>query len=731
MGLPSLSEHALLLMWIQLLVMVLVARSLGALMQRMGQPRVIGELLAGVVLGPSVLVKLWPAAGDVLIPQEIGSAAPIVTIGWIGVAFLLVLTGFETDLKLVRQQGRTSMLVSIGGLAIPFAAGLAAGLLMPDSLMGEGATTTAFVLFIAVALSISSLPVIAKILGELGLMRRNFAQITVAVGMVNDLIGWLALGIIATLGRTSELTASAVIFPLLAIGVILLVAFTVGQRGVDALLRRARKREGDGADALGMTLIITFAFAVATQLARSDAVLGAYIAGILVGRSRFFQERTRKQLQSVNSVVFAPVFFATAGLRVDLASLTDPSALAWAGIILVVAVASKVVGAYGSARIARLSNREGLALAVGLNARGAVEVVIATVGLTIGVLNTASYTAIVVMAIVTSVMAPPLLRLIVRGWRGSPEEQRRLEHEEALERNLLIRPGRLLMPTRGGPNSLSVARVLDAAWPHESAVTLLAIAEPDGQRPDLTAIAAAFSNRDVEVRHHRGHALDAVVAESRLGYAVLGLGSQDSFTDGKILSPVVDDLLSVSLVPMVIVRRGRGDGRDNGGDTWNGFRRALVPVTGSTGSRAAQELGYSLAQRTGTDLVLTHIVNREVGAEVSAASSADPSVMRQVRSSVARSVGGVLRQALSHAKEHNVDARATVRSGAIRGEAIIAEAVASDADLIVLGTFVSALDGHPFLGYTVDHVLAHSSATVVVVAIPESLPATGMTARQD
>lgn len=728
MGLPSLSEHDLLLMWSQLLVIVLVARALGAGMQRIGQPRVIGELLAGVLLGPSVLAKLWPEAGDVLMPQELASAAPINAIGWMGVCFLLVLTGFETDLKLVRRLGRPSMLVSVGGLAVPFLAGLAVGFLMPSALRGEDGSHTAFILFIAIALSISSLPVIAKILGELGLMRRNFAQITVAVGMVNDLVGWLALGIVASLGRTSELTFSTVAFPLVAIAVILLIAFTVGQRGVDGLMRRARKRDGTGSDAMAMTLVITFLFAVATQLARSDAVLGAYIAGILIGRSRFFQERIRKQLQSVNSAVFAPVFFATAGLRVDLGSLTDPTTLMWAGIILAVAVASKVLGAYGAARIAKLSNREGLALAVGLNARGAVEVVIATVGLTIGVLNSATYTAIVVMAIITSMMAPPMLRLIVHGWRGNPEEQERLEREEAMERNLLIRPGRILMPTGGGPNSLAVARLLNAAWPQESEVTLLAIADKDGNRPDLAGILEVFADRDVEVRHPRGAALEAASSEAKLGYVVLGLGSRDSFVDGRILGPVVDDLLTASPVPMVIVRRGDEYDRTL---PWAGFRRALVPVTGSTGSRAAQELGYSLAQHSGTDLILTHIINRPAAVSAQDKANNDTTNIRRMRSAMTKSAVGVMRQALSHAKEHNVPARATVRSGAIRGEEIIAEAAENDADLIVLGTFVSTLEGHPFLGYTVDHVLAHSSATVVVVAIPESLPATGMTTRQE
>src|SRR5207302_11131458 len=138
--------------------------------------------------------------------------------------------------KIVRKLGRPATAVAIGGLALPFVVGLGTGLLMPHDFRGGHGTTTAFVLFIAVALSISSLPVIAKILDELGFMRRNFGQVTIAVGMVNDLLGWLALGVIAALGKSSHLTVSSVLVPIVAIAAILLFAFTLGQRAIDAVL---------------------------------------------------------------------------------------------------------------------------------------------------------------------------------------------------------------------------------------------------------------------------------------------------------------------------------------------------------------------------------------------------------------------------------------------------------------------------------------------------------------
>ena len=724
MRLQSLSEPALLTMWVQLLVIVAAARLLGTAMRRIGQPPVVGELLAGVLLGPSVLAKLWPAAGHVLVPQDKLGAAPINAIGWLGVAFLLVLTGFETDLKIVRRLGRPATMVALGGLALPFVVGLGTGLVMPGSFRGSHGTTTAFVLFIAVSLSISSLPVIAKILDELGFMRRNFGQVTIAVGMVNDLIGWLALGVIAALGRSSHLTVASVVIPTAAIAVILIVAFTIGQRAVDAVLRQVRRREGSGVDAMTVTVVVTLLLAVLTQVARSDAVLGAYIAGILIGRSRFFQRRIATQLESVTMSVFAPVFFATAGLRIDLAGLGSGSALMWAGIVLVIAIATKVIGAFAGARLGSLSNREGLALAIGLNCRGAVEVVIATVGLTIGVLSSTAYTAIVLMAIVTSVMAPPLLRLVVRDWPGGDEEQQRLEREEAMDRNLLVRATRLLLPSRGGPSSEAVARVLHAAWPQDVPVTVLSVDDEQGHEPDLSNVLAMFDGREVDCRHVEGTALEEVLEEAKLGYGAMGLGARDSFAEGgALLSPVGDALLGESPLPMVIVRRNRGAEHPP-----QRFRRALVPVAGTPASRTAQELAYSLAESMNTEVVLTHVVSRPSPDPY----PRDPEAMTRTHTRVAAATeiaSSVLEQARSHASEHDIVTRSRVREGTATADELLTEADAMDADLIVLGTTIRRLQGRAFLGHTVEHVLDHAQATVVVVATPDTLHHAGIADR--
>ena len=269
------------------------------------------------------------------------------------------------------------------------------------------------------ALGISALPVIAKILSDLDLMRRNIAQVLLAAAMADDIAGWILLGMVAGLAQSGSLDAGRLAFTVAGLVIFLGLAFTLGQRGVDALLRGVLVRRWGLSGSLTAVLLVALAAGATTHAIGLEAVFGAFIAGIVLGRSRFHDTEVFSQLDGVTRSFFAPLFFATAGLRVDLGLLRDPQVLAWGAAVIVVASVSKAGGAYLGSRLAGLPVREGLALGVGLNARGAVEIVVATVGLSLGVLNPKSYALVVLMAIVTSMMAPPLLRWVLRDWGGS------------------------------------------------------------------------------------------------------------------------------------------------------------------------------------------------------------------------------------------------------------------------------------------------------------------------
>jgi Kef-type K+ transport system membrane component KefB len=346
------SEHQVLVFLVQLTVLLVVARLLGQACRRVGQPAVVGELAAGVVIGPSVFGRVWPDGFDWLFPADAVQSGMLFMIGWLGVMLLLVITGFETDLALIGRLGRAAVTVSVGSLVVPFALGAVTGAVIPSAFLFVGEDRVIFSLFLATGLTISSLPVIATILSELRLLRRDFGQLTIAAGMANDVVGWVLLGLIAGLVATGEFVLGEFVTTLLGLVVFLALAAALGQRIVDRVLLALRRRSVGIGGWVTMCIAMSVGLGAVTQALGVEAVLGAFIAGLLLGRSRYTRRDVEEQIESLTSSVLAPIFFATAGLRVDIALLADGQVLTWAVILLVVATVSKFGGAWVSTPVA-------------------------------------------------------------------------------------------------------------------------------------------------------------------------------------------------------------------------------------------------------------------------------------------------------------------------------------------------------------------------------------------
>ncbi len=728
MEIVPIPEHELLVFFVQFALLLALARLLGSLVQRVGQPSVIGEITAGVVLGPTVLGQLWPAGAQWLFPPEETSSAMLLVVGWVGILLLLALTGFETDLGLVRQLGRAAVLVAAGSVVVPFALGLGTAYLLPTDFLGEDAHRTVFALFLATALSISSLPVIAKILSELGLTRRNFGQITIAAGMANDVVGWLLLGAIASLARSGSLDLPRLGLTVAGMALFLGLMLTAGQRAVDAALRRVREREAGLHGALTVTVVVVFTAGAVTQALGVEAVLGAFVAGLVIGRSRFQDARVTSTLETVTAAVFAPLFFAAAGLRVDLALLTDPVVLLWSAVVIAVASLSKFAGAYVGGRLARLPRAESFALGAGLNARGALEIVIATVGLSLGILNTRSYTIVVIMAIATSMAAPPLLRAVTRRWHGSAEEQERLEREETLSSNLLVRSEPVLIPVERPAESLVAGKLIDLAWPADAPGTVLAVGTASDAATRL--ISEVVERRPKEtVPGQSGDPLQAVLAQLRLGYGVVGIGSQEGVEEGAYMSALTDGLLAATTQPVLVVQSGVTARLH----AFTGFSRILVPVAGTLPNRLAQEVAFSAAATCGAELFIAHVLpTTDVAAPAAPGGRGRPddagrSAQRSATKTLATSeVSDVLAdQVLAQASElaQRLGARPTsvLRRGASPAAEVVTLVDELRPDLVVVGSQLHpGTPDRPFLGHFTEQVLAAVSAHVAVVAVPQS-----------
>lgn len=711
-ALTPLDEHELLVFWTQLLVLVAAARFCGALMRRLNLPSVIGQLGAGVILGPSIFGRLWPEGFDWFLPEHEISSGALFAVSWLGVAFLLVTAGFETDLGLIRRLGRAAALVTGFSLVVPLIGGLVVGGVLPESFIGSESDRTVFALFVAAALAVSALAVIAKILSELGLMRRDFGQITVAAGMANDVVGWIMLAVFTGFATSGEVSASGIVRTVGGLAIFLALAMTVGQRVVDRALRWVRRDGPDVAGAMTVVVMTMLIFGVATQALGIEAVLGAFVAGVVLHRSRFQQREVLDHLESITNTFLAPVFFATAGLRVDLGLLAQDDAIAWAGVVVAVAIVAKFVGAFVGAKLAGQSNRAATALGAGLNARGALEIVIASVGLSLGVFTETAYTVIVIVPLITSIFAAVSLRIVVRDWRGTDTEQERLDREEALAKNLIVTSQRILLPARGQPASIAAAQLAQFAWPKEAPLTILTV---DDTKADISVLEAVLDEREVDHNRVSGVSIGgdhdvaaSIVAESNLGYGVVVVGVAERH-EGVLYSPMVDELLLNAVTPVVIVRRARGLDRP----LPPAFSRAIVPVTGTPSSRSAQEVAFAISGQLGTEVLLTHVVNRvnqlpRIFARRGALID-DPAIA---------AAESMMARAVERAHEAGISPREILREGTSAGEALVDTARAEQADLVVLGAQLRNVDGRPFIGHTVEAVLERSDATVVVVAQP-------------
>lgn len=423
----AMREHQLLVFLLQLAGLLLLAMLLGKVANRFGMPAIVGELMVGVLIGPSVLGHLPENMSGWLPQRDPSQQVLLEAVGQIGLLLLVGLTGAHMNLALVRKRGKSALGISTMGLVIPLGLGIATGFLLPDELVAADRTT--FALFLGVAMCVCAIPVIAKILMDMKLQHRNVGQLILTAAVIDDTVGWLLLAFVSTMA-TVGLATGPVLVSTLSLVAIIAVAVTAGRWLVRAVITRAA-RTNNPVTLIAATVVLILLFSAATGAAKFEPVLGAFLCGLLISASGLSYKKL-EPLRVLVVSVFAPVFFALAGLRMDLTLLLEPSVLLAGVAVLTVAIGSKFFGAYLGARLSKMTHWESLALGAGLNARGVIEVIVASVGVKLGVLNTAAYTIVILVAIATSLMAPPLLRYAMARVEKTAEE---LLHEDEPETN--------------------------------------------------------------------------------------------------------------------------------------------------------------------------------------------------------------------------------------------------------------------------------------------------------
>ncbi len=398
------SEHDFALFLFQLFTVLSLALALGETFRRLGQPTVIGEILAGVLLGPSVLGALSPETWSALFPgpqtQLLGSLA------WFGSVFLLLVAGTEVNVATLHREGRTVIFTSILGIVVPFGVGLAFALWLPGDYLVDPSRRWLFALFLATAMSISAIPVVAKILIDLKIMTSAVGHIIMGSAILNDLVGWMFFAVILSQIGITEGQQSIVGVIALTVGFSVL-CLTLG-RGLTARVFaffHGRRLPPEGI--LGLAVLMAFLCAALTSWIGIHAIFGAFLAGVMIGETGELKNHSLDVLRNLVLSIFAPIFFATMGMRANFLAHFD---LLLVLGVLTIACIGKIAGGAIGAYWGGMRWSSALAVGFGLNARGAMEIILAFLALEYGLINERVFVALVITAVATSIMSGPLIK---------------------------------------------------------------------------------------------------------------------------------------------------------------------------------------------------------------------------------------------------------------------------------------------------------------------------------
>jgi Kef-type K+ transport system membrane component KefB/nucleotide-binding universal stress UspA family protein len=407
------------------LIVIVVSRAVGALFRRINQPQVVGEIAAGILLGPSVLGALWPQATAYVFSPKVLPFLDV--LAEVGLIFFMFLIGLELDTRLIRGRGHAAALVSHVSIIFPFLLGVGSALVLFSQLGSSSGKFTPFALFLGASMSITAFPVLARILTERGLYKTRLGAVTLTCAAVDDVTAWCILAVVVTVARASGMSAA-----LLTIGLsIIFIAFMIVV--VRPLMARLAVHHEEHGQLSGWALAIVFGgvllSAIATDRIGIHAIFGAFLFGaVMPQRSEFIRELVGK-LEDFVAVFLLPLFFAYTGLRTQIGLIGgNPKLWLFCGLILLVAVLGKWGGSTAAAKAVGLHWRESLAVGILMNTRGLTELIILNIGLDLGVIPPTLFAMLVIMALVTTFMTTPLLSLVY-----PRAEQERMVAEEGGE----------------------------------------------------------------------------------------------------------------------------------------------------------------------------------------------------------------------------------------------------------------------------------------------------------
>lgn len=393
------TEHLIL----SLGTILLATRLFGWLFQRIGQPRVVGEMTAGIILGPSLVGRFFPAAFAYIFPSD---SLPVLTaLSQLGLLLFMFVVGLEVDLKNILKQRAAVVLTSNASILLPLALGIALAALLYPQYAGIHAAFPSFALFMGTAMSITAFPVLARILKERNLLRTDLGTVAVACAAIDDITAWVLLAVLTAMVHSAQRWLH---LALTLLGLAIFIALMLlPLRRAASLLKRFSRKEDETA-MFSILILIMLAASWTTERLGVHALFGAFVAGLAMPKDRLIAT-AMERIESLALTLLLPLFFALTGLRTRIDLIAGRQAWGYAAAVIAIAIVGKLAGAALAARVSGMDWKNSVALGVLMNTRGLVELVVLNAGLELGVLSPALFTMMVVMALLTTFMTTPIL----------------------------------------------------------------------------------------------------------------------------------------------------------------------------------------------------------------------------------------------------------------------------------------------------------------------------------
>jgi K+:H+ antiporter len=707
----------------QIAVLLLVGRLLGEAMLRLKQPAVMGQLIAGLLLGPSLLGALFPHFQHALFPAAKEQKAMLDALSQFGILMLLLLTGMETDLRLVKKTGGASISASLAGIVVPFVCGVALGEVLPDAMLPDPGQRLITSLFLGTALSIASVKIVAAIIREMNFMRRTVGQVILASAIIDDTVGWMLTAVIFSLALQGHVDAFSLAKSVIGTIVFMGLSLTVGRRLVFSIIRWVNDTFVSDFAVITAILLIMCVMAITTDLIGVHTVLGAFVAGILIGESPILTRHIDEQLRGLIIAFFMPIFFGTAGLSADLTVLANPTILLLTVALILIASLGKLGGAFAGGKLGGLTWKESLALSCGMNARGSTEVIIATIGLSMGALSQNLFTMIVAMAVITTTAMPPTLRWALARLPVRKEEKQRLEREEMEAKGFVPKLERLLLAVDESANGKFASRIAGLLAGTEAMPTTVmhiktdkksgkAAAEADKEKAKLAgetvkefaesveraqaSVEKAGAKLDVTTIVQQSPKPEAIAEEAEKGYDLLVVGLEKTVARGSEFHDGVTKLAAGFEGPLAVV-----EARDKHLEhPLHGKLSILVPVNGTEASRRAAEVGIAMARASKAPITALYVAPRGTGSDKKRSRRYEEAILKDIA---------------ELADTYSTDLRTAVLADIAPEEAIMKETERRKHNLIVLG--VGRRPGEKlFFGDTAAALLTKSDRSLLFVA---------------